>query len=80
MEQRPGPDGIRRTRWVVIRNTYPELRDTTRRRSSSGCRPDLGQWNEQKFSFTMRFKDVEAEVLFRALDRPEDKKKLLSLE
>lgn len=28
-EQRPGSDGIRRTRWVVVRNTQPELKTTT---------------------------------------------------
>ena len=27
--QRPGSDGIRKTRWVVIRNTYSQLKDTT---------------------------------------------------
>ncbi len=28
-QQEPGPDGIRRTRWAVVRNTYRELKDTT---------------------------------------------------
>ena len=28
-QQRPGADGIKRSRWAVIRNTYGELRDTT---------------------------------------------------
>ena len=28
-EQRPGPDGVRRTRWMIVRNTYDDLRDTT---------------------------------------------------
>lgn len=79
-EQAPGPDGIRRSRWLVVRNTYGQLRDTTRKTFEQWVPRELGEWNEQKFSFTMRFNDIEAEVLFRALDRPEDKKKLLSLE
>src|SRR5690348_11896393 len=29
MEQAPGPDGVRRSRWVVTRNTYGELNTTT---------------------------------------------------
>jgi hypothetical protein len=78
--QAPGRDGIRRTRWAIIRNTYPELRDTTRKTFEQWVDGRLGQWREQEFSFTMRFQDVEAEILFRALDRPEDIKKLLSLE
>ena len=28
-EQAPGRDGVRRTRWAIIRNTYPELKSTT---------------------------------------------------
>ena len=28
-DQRPGPDGVRRSRWAVVRNTYPELKTTT---------------------------------------------------
>ena len=30
-EQRPNHEGIRKTKWVVIRNTYRELEDTTLR-------------------------------------------------
>ena len=29
MAQHPSPDGVRRTRWAIIRNTYPELKSTT---------------------------------------------------
>jgi hypothetical protein len=79
-QQKPGPDGIRRTRWAVIRNTYGELRDTTRKTFEEWIPPQLGAWSEQDFTFTMKYGDVEAEFLFRALDRPEDVKKLLSLE
>jgi hypothetical protein len=80
VEQAPGPDGIRRTRFAIIRNTYPELRDTTRKTFEQWVPAELGQWHEREFTFHMRFNDVDCEVLFRALDRPEDVKKLLSLE
>ncbi len=79
-EQRKGPDGIRRSRWAIIRNTYPQLRDTTRKTFEQWVPDDLGKWHEQEFCFELRFNDVHAEILFRALDRPEDVKKLLSLE
>jgi hypothetical protein len=84
-EQAPGPDKVRRTRFAVIRNTYSQLRDTTRKTFEQWVPDALGKWHEQSFTFTMDFplKDgtkVESEVLFRALDRPEDVKKLLSLE
>ena len=80
IRQKPGPDGIRRTRWAVIRNTYSQLRDTTRKTFEQWIPPQMGSWHEQAFTFTLRAQDVEAEILFRALDRPEDVKKLLSLE
>lgn len=79
-EQAPGPDGVRRTRFAVVRNTYRELSDTTRKTFEQWVPAQLGRWNEQAFSFRMRYADVDCEVLFRALDRPEDVKKLLSLE
>jgi len=80
MEQTPGPDKIRRSRFVVIRNTYGQLRDTTRKTFEQWIPERLGKWHEQEFLFEMRFRDVHCEVLFRALDRPEDIRKLLSLE
>jgi hypothetical protein len=84
-EQSPGPDGVRRSRWAVIRNTYPQLRDTTRKTFEQWIPPEVGQWREQEFAFVIDRKmddgtRISAEVLFRALDRPEDVKKLLSLE
>lgn len=78
--QRKGPDGIRRTRWAVVRNTYGQLRDTTQKTFERWIPAGLGEWNKTAFSFHMKFDDVDAEILFRALNRPEDIKKLLSLD
>lgn len=80
MRQKRGPDGIRRTRFAIIRNTYGQLRDTTRKTFEQWIPAWMGEWHEQSFTFHMRFDDVDCEVLFRALDRPEDVRKLLSLE
>ena len=85
-ETPPGPDGVRRSRWGVIRNTYVELRDTTIRTWNEWVpEPWFGHWRTSEHTFILAFETedgakVEAEVLFRALDRPEDVKKLLSLE
>lgn len=84
-EQGPGPDGVRRTRFAIIRNTYRELKDTTRKTFEQWVPQQLGRWREQDFTFTMdkRMGDgtrLHCEVLFRALDGPDDVKKLLSLE
>lgn len=80
--QRPGPDGIRRTRWAVIRNTYPQLRDTTIKTVMQWL-PELyfGKYNatDHRYMITS-FAGVEIEILFRALDKPGDVSNLLSLE
>ena len=80
MRQEPGPDGIRRSRWAVIRNSYRELKDTTLATWTGWVPPEFGSWREVDMSFTLKFNDINLEILFRALDRPDDVKKLLSLE
>lgn len=80
--QAPGPDGIRKTRWAIVRNTYPELKTTT-------LNTWLDWFPENIFGkltrstpmvHNIKYNDVEAEVLFLALDNDADVKKLLSLE
>lgn len=78
--QAPAPDGIRHTRFVVIRNSYRELADTTRRTVEDWIPAAISSWSEGNASMMVRFNDVECEILFRALDTPADVKKLLSLE
>lgn len=85
MEQAPSPDGVRRTRFAVIRNTYRQLEDTTRKTFEQWIPPDAGHWHEQPFTFEIErpLADgtrLHCEVLFRALDKPADVKKVLSLE
>lgn len=79
--QEPSRDGIRRTRWAVVRNTLQQLKDTTLKSwfewFPSGV---AGTWRETDKTFILRFEDVHAEVLFRPLDTPEDVGRLLSLE
>lgn len=72
--------GKRFTRFAVVRNTYRELEDTTRKTFEQWVPEELGGWREKDFAFEMEFEDVVSEVLFRALDKPRDVKKLLSLE
>ena len=79
-EQQPDMDGIRRSRWAIIRNTYRELNDTTMRTFFDWIPKELGEWRAADMTFKLRNNDVEAEFLFRALDRPDDASKLLSLE
>ena len=80
-EQKPGPDGIRRTRWAVVRNTYRELNDTTLKTWLDWFPEDIfGAFHHGNMIHHIQHEDLDAEVLFRALDRPDDAKKILSLE
>ena len=79
--QSPDGEGIRRTRAVVVRNTLPQLRDTTLVSWNQWFKDGIaGQWKETDKKFTLRFNDVECEVLFRPLDTPDDIARVLSLE
>jgi len=78
-EQEPDNDGIRRTRIAVIRNTSVELRDTTIK-SFEGYYGDLLKFNWGNLTALYEHNDVRCEFLFRALDKPGDMRKLLSLE
>ncbi|HET8729233.1 MAG TPA: hypothetical protein VFO41_17160 [Alphaproteobacteria bacterium] len=79
--QKPGRDGVRRTRWAVVRNTYPELKTTTIKTWHDWVRPELGRWRaDGPPVHHVRADGLDMEVLFLALDRPEDARKLLSME
>jgi hypothetical protein len=80
--QQKGPDGVRKSRWAIIRNTNPQLRTTTIKTWLDWF-PE-NDWGKFIWSvpYTHHIKkgDIDLEVIFLALDRPEDVKKLLSLE
>ena len=81
-------DNIRYSRWVVIRNSYPELRSTTIK-TWLEIFPE-NQWGAMRWSppLTHHIKlpardehpGLDCEVIFLALDQPKDVRKLLSLE
>ena len=84
--QEPDNNGIRKSRWAIIRNTYRELIDTTMETFFDWFpkeAPGLYLAKDMKYYYNIALPDgtkVMAEVLFRALDKPQDIKKLLSLE
>ena len=85
MAQEPGPLGARKTRWVVIRSTYRELLDTSIKTFFDWFPKELGTFRQMDMMWSLKktLDDgtaLDTEVLFRALDKPDDVKKLLSLE
>lgn len=85
LTQTPGPDGVRRTRFAVVRNSYPQLRDTTIPTTLEWI-GDFGEHRQTDYDFILNKLTapdggpVECKFHFRALDRPQDIKNLLSLE
>lgn len=87
-EQEAQFDDVRRTRWAVVRNTYRELEDTTLKTWLDWFPEEVyGKVNRGKMTHILFYKHpsndgtwVHCEVMFRALDRPDDVKKLLSME
>lgn len=81
-QQKVGEDGFRRSRWAVVRNTKGELRDTTLKTWFQWFPPGqgVGYWKASEMTYFLEFGDVRAEILFRALDTPQDVSKVLSLE
>lgn len=85
MRQQP-KNGVRRSRWAIIRNTYPELKSTTiktwERWVPTSVAPVVMS-TPISCKFRQKLADgtvMDLEVIFMALDGPEDVKKLLSLE
>jgi hypothetical protein len=90
LEQKPDANGKRRSRWLVVRNTYNDLKETTIKtwkywfeEKALGTFGELKMTNPPNHHIKWDAPDgtvVDAEFIFLALDQEEDVRKLLSLE
>lgn len=85
-EQAPDGAGVRRSRWAVVRNTYPDLKNTTVKTWRDWWGEAFGAFlsvapfvHHMKFSLADGTR-VDCEVIFLAMDDEADAKKFLSLE
>jgi len=81
-QQKPQHDGIKRARFAAIRNTYGQLEDTTIRTFQQWLPfGEFGTYYTSDHRFVCdKIDGMEFEVLFRALDKEQHVKKLLSME
>lgn len=77
--QHPGPDGIRRTRWAIVRNTLSQIKQTVLRDLESWLRP-IVRLRVADNIVILEAGDVYAEIFLIPLDDPEDKRRLLSMQ
>lgn len=82
MAQRRGVDGMRRTRYAIVRNTNQQLMDTTFKTFIQWFKDGIaGTWRVTDKTFVMRPSvDTIIEFMFRPLDSEADIQRLLSLE
>jgi hypothetical protein len=86
LEQLPGPDGVRRSRSIITRNTYPELKSTTIKTWQDWFQDVCVMKFDTPITGTIEISDIGDgtglwhEAIFLALDRPDDLGKLRSLE
>lgn len=86
VKQAPDANGVRKTRFAIIRNTVRMLKDTTIKTVHDWLPPGLaGRWYATTNTFMLSFTlpdntRVESEWMFRQLESSEDVRNLLSLE
>lgn len=80
-------NGTRYTRWAVLRNTYPELKSTTIKTWQDWFPESVAPFKwDTPITSHLKIADIgdgtalDMEVMFMAMDRPEDVGKLKSLE
>jgi hypothetical protein len=81
-EQEPDKNGIRKSRWAIVRNTYPELKSTTIKTWLDWFPEDQFGTLKKDSPITHRiFLDgIDLEIVFLALDSEKDVQKLMSFE
>lgn len=77
MAQSPGEDGLRHTRFAVVRQTLKQLKDTILKDCRSWL-AGLGEWKVSDSTFYLNFEDVRSEWLFIPLEDAADQARLLS--
>ena len=73
-------DGKRYFRSAIVRNSYRELDDTTLKTFMEWMPNGLGRFKRSTMTYRIDHPEFVAEFLFRALDKPQDIGRLLSLE
>ena len=77
-EQEAGPDGVRRTRFALLRQTLSQLKNTVLKDVIQWFGP-ICDWKVSESTVWFKFGDVISEWLLLPLETPEDQKRILSM-
>ena len=77
IQQAPGNDGLRHTRWAIVRQTLKQLKDTVLRDTKQWMGA-LGEYRVSESTFYLNFNDVRSELIFIPMEDQEDQARLLS--
>jgi len=78
-QQEPGPDGKRRTRWAIVRQTLLQLKMTVLLDILSWLRP-IADYKVSEQLVTISFGDVYSQWYLIPLEEEDDQKRLLSMQ
>lgn len=78
-QQAPGPDGIRRTRWAIVRQTLGQLKMTVLLDILNWLRP-IATYKVSEQLITIKVNDIVSEWYMVPLEEEDDQKRLLSMQ
>ena len=79
LEQEPAPDGIRYTRFALVRSTLKQLKDTVLKDVTSWLK-GVADFRVSENTIYVTLGDVRSEWILIPLDNPEDQARLLSMQ
>lgn len=77
-EQAPAPDGVRYTRFALLRQTLSQLKNTVLKDIVQWFGP-IADWKVSESTVWFKFGDVCSEWILLPLETPEDQKRILSM-
>ena len=81
VQQKPGQDGNRYTRFAIVRQTLKSLKDTVLKDCEMQFSTiGLGQWKVSESVFYLKFDNVVSEWIFLPLEDASDQQRLLSMQ
>lgn len=78
-EQAPSPDGIRHTRWAIVRQTLQQIKQTVLKEFYTWVEP-ITTFKVSENTIYLSFDDVRAEIHLIPLDDENDQRRLLSMQ